>query len=87
MLRGRLKYYPSVFKNSRRVTDLRNPADGSILTSGFELDGQTFTALNGGPRYKLTEAIFFVVPGETQEEIDGYWSELTAGGEESRCGG
>jgi predicted 3-demethylubiquinone-9 3-methyltransferase (glyoxalase superfamily) len=59
----------------------------SVMTVDFELDGQEFVALNGGPRFKFTEAVSFVVNCETQEEIDYYWEKLTAGGgEEVQCG-
>ena len=84
-------FYLSVFKNSRRVSELRNsgaapgPKD-SIVTIGFELDGQFFTALNGGPSHKFTEAVSFVVRCDSQQEIDHYWSSLTAGGAEIACG-
>ena len=56
------------------------------MTVEFELEGQQFVALNGGPMFKFTEAISFVVNCETQEEVDYFWSKLSAGGEESRCG-
>ena len=56
------------------------------MTAEFELDGQEFVALNGGPRFKFTEAISFVVNCETQEEVDYYWERLSEGGEKSRCG-
>jgi predicted 3-demethylubiquinone-9 3-methyltransferase (glyoxalase superfamily) len=84
-------FYCAVFKNSRRLSELRNGPDGpgtpnTILTIAFELDGQKFTALNGGPLFKFTEAISFFVRCDTQEEIDHYWSKLTAGGRESQCG-
>jgi predicted 3-demethylubiquinone-9 3-methyltransferase (glyoxalase superfamily) len=60
---------------------------GSVMTVSFELDGQEFVALNGGPRFKFTEAVSFVVNCETQEEIDYYWEKLAAdGGEEVQCG-
>jgi predicted 3-demethylubiquinone-9 3-methyltransferase (glyoxalase superfamily) len=84
-------FYCSIFKNSRRLEVLRNngaapgPKDG-VLTIAFELDGQPFTALNGGPMYKFTEAVSFVVRCDTQEEIDYYWAKLTAGGSEIQCG-
>lgn len=79
-------FYLSVFSNSRRLEELRTP-DGKILTLGFELDGQKFTALNGGPIFKFSEAISFVVRCDSQEEIDGYWGKLTsAGGSEGQCG-
>jgi predicted 3-demethylubiquinone-9 3-methyltransferase (glyoxalase superfamily) len=84
-------FYLTVFKNSRRLDELRNVGDsqapkGSILTIVFELDGQKFTALNGGPSFKFTEAISFVVRCDTQQEVDEYWSKLSAGGSEVQCG-
>ncbi len=84
-------FYLTVFKNSRRLDEVRNTGDapgpkGGILTIAFELDGQKFTALNGGPAFKFTEAISFTVRCDTQEEIDEYWSKLTAGGSEVQCG-
>ena len=84
-------FYVSIFPNSRRLGELRNPGDapgpkGGALTVSYELDGVRFTALNGGPAYKFTEAISFVVRCETQDEIDHYWSKLTAGGSEVACG-
>lgn len=78
-------FYVSVFKNSRRLDEFR--MDGKVLTVAFELDGARFTALNGGPQFKFTEAVSFVILCDSQEEIDYYWSKLTAGGgEESMCG-
>jgi predicted 3-demethylubiquinone-9 3-methyltransferase (glyoxalase superfamily) len=56
------------------------------MTARFELNGQAFTALNGGPLFKFTEAVSFVVNCDTQEEVDTFWEKLSAGGEESRCG-
>lgn len=84
-------FYMSVFKNSRLLQEVRNTGDapgpkGGALTIAFELDGQKFTALNGGPLYKFTEAISFTVRCDTQEEVDYYWSKLTAGGSEIQCG-
>ena len=86
-----VEFYISVFKNSRRLDGLRNTGDapgpkGGVLTVAFELDGQKFTALNGGPIFKFTEAVSFVVRCDTQEEVDYYWSKLTSGGSESQCG-
>ena len=86
-----VEFYLTVFKNSRRLDELRNTGDapgpkGGILTVAFELDGQKFTALNGGPAFKFTEAISFVVRCDSQEEVDYYWSKLTAGGSEIQCG-
>jgi predicted 3-demethylubiquinone-9 3-methyltransferase (glyoxalase superfamily) len=80
-----VEFYLTVFKNSRRLGDSRGPK-GSILTSAFELDGQTFTALNGGPMFKFTEAVSFVVRCDSQQEVDDYWAKLSAGGSESQCG-
>ncbi|HEV2134222.1 MAG TPA: VOC family protein [Terracidiphilus sp.] len=84
-------FYLSVFKNSRKLEELRNPgeapgAKGGILTIAFELDGTQFTALNGGPEYKFNEAVSFTVCCDSQEEVDYYWSRLTAGGSEIACG-
>ena len=84
-------FYLSIFPNSRRIGELRNTGDapgpkGGVLTVSFELDGLRFTALNGGPVFKFNEAVSFVVACETQDEIDYYWSNLTAGGSEVQCG-
>ena len=87
-----VEFYLTVFKNSRRLDELHNNVGesripkGSILTIAFELDGQKFTALNGGPNYKFTNAISFVVRCDSQEEVDYYWSKLSAGGTEIQCG-
>ena len=85
------KFYVSVFKNSRIVTTARygeaGPGPkGSVMTVLFELDGQQFIALNGGPQFKFTEAISLSVSCETQEEVDRFWQQLSAGGEEGPCG-
>ncbi len=74
-------FYLGIFKNSRRLNELRVPdasgnPKGKVLTVAFELDGQKFTALNGGPNFKFTEAISFVVRCEDQAEVDYYWSKL-----------
>ena len=86
-------FYLTVFKNSRKLDEFRTTADtpsgpkGMVLTVSFELEGQRFTALNGGPNYKFNEAVSFVVRCETQEEIDRYWSKLLeGGGSEIACG-
>jgi predicted 3-demethylubiquinone-9 3-methyltransferase (glyoxalase superfamily) len=84
-------FYLTVFQNSRRlselrVTDERQGAVGSILTIAFELDGQKFTALNGGPHHSFSDAISMVVRCDSQEEVDDYWSKLSAGGQEVQCG-
>jgi predicted 3-demethylubiquinone-9 3-methyltransferase (glyoxalase superfamily) len=85
-------FYLTVFKNSRKHGEFRSPdesagPEGKVLTISFELDGERFTALNGGPTFKFTEAVSFVVRCEDQAEVDYYWSKLTAnGGSESQCG-
>ena len=73
------KFYGSIFKNSKIISS--NPM---VVT--FELEGQKFMALNGGPQFKFTEAISLFVDCETQEEVDYYWKKLTEGGKESQCG-
>jgi predicted 3-demethylubiquinone-9 3-methyltransferase (glyoxalase superfamily) len=87
------KFYVSVFKNSKikEITHYtgEEPADrkGQVMTVSFELDGEEFTALNGGSLFKFTEAVSFVINCDTQEEIDYYWEKLTAGGgKEVQCG-
>ena len=86
------KFYTSVFKNSRIIKTAPYPEGapgqkGTVMVVDFELDGQSFTALNGGPHFKFTEAISLLVHCNTQEEIDYYWEKLTAdGGQESQCG-
>ncbi|MGD5408134.1 VOC family protein, partial [Xanthomonas citri pv. citri] len=60
--------------------------EGSVMAASFELMGQNFAVLNGGPAFKFTEAISFVINCDTQEEVDTYWEKLSQGGEESRCG-
>src|SRR5437868_9972215 len=89
------RFYTSIFKNSKVGTITRYEAEpagstgrppGSVMTVEFQLEGQDFVALNGGPMFKFTEAISFVVNCETQEEVNNFWSKLSAGGEESRCG-
>jgi len=89
------KFYISIFKNSKigkatrydeEAAKATGQPSGSVMTIEFELEGQRFVALNGGPHFKFTEAVSFVVNCETQEEVDHFWSKLSAGGEESRCG-
>ena len=80
-----MKFYVSVFENSKIVSTMPGP-DGKVLTGTFELEGQRFMALNGGPSFKFTEAISLFVNCETQAEVDELWSKLTAGGAESQCG-
>lgn len=86
-----VEYYLSVFPNSRRTGELRagdaGPGPkGSIVTISFELDGQPFTALNGGPDHKFNEAVSFFIHCKDQAEIDYYWSKLVDGGAEIACG-
>jgi predicted 3-demethylubiquinone-9 3-methyltransferase (glyoxalase superfamily) len=84
-------FYTSIFPDSRVVKVVRygeagpGPA-GSVMTVEFQLEGQTFVALNGGPHFKFTEAISFVVNCQAQDEVDRYWEELSAGGAEIQCG-
>jgi len=91
------EFYTGIFKNSRILTtshygeagrDVHGKAPGTVMTVSFELDGQPFTALNGGPMFKFNEAISFQVPCETQDEVDYYWSKLSDGGDEKaqQCG-
>src|SRR5215813_7610488 len=89
------KFYTSLFKNSRIVGTTYYAAEaakasgrpeGSVMTVEFELSGQRFTALNGGPIFKFTEALSLVVHCDTQEEVDHFWHGLSAGGEEVQCG-
>src|SRR5437868_3923108 len=84
-------FYTSVFKNSKILSVARygegGPGPkGSVMTLAFELEGQKFTALNGGPQSKFSEAISFVVNCDTQEEVDYFWKRLTEGGQEVQCG-
>ncbi len=88
-------FYVSIFKNSsiEGVThygeagaEVSGVPKGTVMTVAFELDGQKFVALNGGPVFQFTEAVSFVVNCETQQEIDEFWEKLSAGGEKGRCG-
>jgi predicted 3-demethylubiquinone-9 3-methyltransferase (glyoxalase superfamily) len=84
-------FYVSVFQNSKigKVSRYGKNApmpEGVALTVAFELEGQSFLALNGGPLFKFTEAVSFVVNCETQKEIDEFWKKLSAGGQEQQCG-
>ncbi len=84
-------FYTSIFKDSRVVRVLRygeagpRPA-GMVMTVTFQLEGQEFTAINGGPEFKFNEAISLLVNCESQEEVDRFWDELSAGGEKGPCG-
>ncbi len=89
-------FYVSIFKNSK-IGDIMHSVDeasakaaglpaGSALVVDFQLDGQEFSAINGGPAFKFTEAVSFVVRCENQEEVDYFWDKLLEGGQESQCG-
>lgn len=79
-----MNHYISIFKNGKVLGVHR--AEGKVLTVTFELDGQRFMGLNGGPLFKFTEAVSLFVDCETQEEVDELWEKLSAGGEQGRCG-
>jgi predicted 3-demethylubiquinone-9 3-methyltransferase (glyoxalase superfamily) len=86
-----MNFYVSIFKNSKVVSISRcgeaGPGPkGSVMSATFQLDGQDFFALNGGPQFTFTEAISFFVNCETQADVDELWEKLSAGGEKSRCG-
>ncbi len=90
-----VRFYTSIFENSKIVKIARygdagaqvsGRPKGTVMTVAFQLDGQEFVALNGGPQFKFTEAISFVVNCQTQEEVDEYWEKLSAGGQEVQCG-
>ena len=89
------KFYVSIFKNSKlgQVTrygdsgsQISGKPKGSVMTVTFEIEGQEFVALNGGPLFKFTEAVSFMVKCESQQDIDEMWSKLSEGGEEGPCG-
>ena len=89
------KFYVSIFKNSKvgNITrygetgaEVSGRPKGSVMTVTFEIEGQEFVALNGGPHFKFSEAISFMVKCETQKEIDEMWERLSQGGEEGQCG-
>ena len=86
------EFYVSIFKNSKilnvsRYGDAGPGPKGSVMVVNFQLAGQEFTALNGGPQFKFSEAFSLVVNCENQKELDEYWSKLTSGGgQESQCG-
>jgi predicted 3-demethylubiquinone-9 3-methyltransferase (glyoxalase superfamily) len=90
-----VKFYKSIFKNTKilKIAHYGEAAakasgrqKGSVMTVEFELEGQRFVALNGGPHFKFNEAISFVVNCKTQAEVDTFWKKLSAGGHESQCG-
>ncbi len=85
------EFYVSVFDNSRIVnvthyTEAGPRPAGTVMTVEFELDGQRFVGIDGGPEFKFDEAVSFAIECETQEEVDYYWDKLLEGGEESQCG-
>jgi predicted 3-demethylubiquinone-9 3-methyltransferase (glyoxalase superfamily) len=85
------KFYTSIFPNSKiaKVTRFGSAGprpEGTVMTVDFELDGQPFVALNGGPEFSFNEAVSFQISCKDQDEVDSYWSKLTDGGEEGPCG-
>jgi predicted 3-demethylubiquinone-9 3-methyltransferase (glyoxalase superfamily) len=85
------RFYTSVFKNSKlgnvsRYGDTGPGPKGRVMVAQFQLEGQDFLALNGGPQFKFTEAVSFVVNCETQDEVDYFWEKLSEGGRTSQCG-
>jgi predicted 3-demethylubiquinone-9 3-methyltransferase (glyoxalase superfamily) len=85
------RFYTSVFPNSKigeiaRYGSAGPRPEGTVMTVSFELDGQRFVALNGGPEFTFSEAVSFLVNCDTQDEVDSYWSALSEGGEEGPCG-
>jgi predicted 3-demethylubiquinone-9 3-methyltransferase (glyoxalase superfamily) len=86
-----MRFYVSIFKNSKvgaitRYGDAGPGPKGTVMVVTFQLDGQEFIALNGGPQFTLSPAISFVVNCETQEEVDAFWEKLSEGGEKLQCG-
>jgi predicted 3-demethylubiquinone-9 3-methyltransferase (glyoxalase superfamily) len=84
-------FYTSIFRNSKVVSvtrygDAGPGPKGSVMTVKFQLDGQEFVALNGGPHFKFSEVVSFVANCETQEEVDDFWEKLSEGGEKVQCG-
>lgn len=85
------EFYTSVFEDSRivsvaRYTEAGPRAAGMVMTVEFELNGQRFVGINGGPEFKFDEAVSFAIECESQEEVDYYWERLLEGGKESQCG-
>jgi len=86
-----MNFYTSIFKDSKivrvsRYGDAGPGPKGTVMTGTFQINGQEFMVLNGGPHFKFTEAISFFVNCETQEEVDTLWENLSAGGRQDRCG-
>jgi predicted 3-demethylubiquinone-9 3-methyltransferase (glyoxalase superfamily) len=84
-LEDAMRFYSSIFKDTR-VSDVSRGPDGKVMTATFELEGQRFLGLNGGPGFPFTEAVSFFVDCETQDEVDELWEKLSEGGKISRCG-
>ena len=89
------KFYVSVFKDSsinnvsrygKEGYEVHGQKEGTVMTVEFTLNGQRYLALNGGPQFKFNESVSFMIPCETQEDVDYYWNKLTEGGQESMCG-
>ncbi|MDP4174958.1 MAG: VOC family protein [Bacteroidota bacterium] len=90
-----VNYYTSIFKDSKIIKTTRydeassrasgRPKD-SVMTVAFQINGQDFVALNGGPEFKFTEAVSFAISCKTQQEVDYFWGKLAEGGEEGQCG-
>jgi predicted 3-demethylubiquinone-9 3-methyltransferase (glyoxalase superfamily) len=78
-------FYLSIFKNAKALSISRR-GDGAVMATTFELNGQEFIALNGGPQFKFSEAVSFLIPCETQEEVDHLWDKLSEGGTKQSCG-
>jgi len=86
-----MEFYTAVFPNSsvhsvQRYTEAGPGEPGSVVSAEFELDGTRFAGINGGPQFRFTEAVSFVIDCADQDEVDHYWSALTDGGQESQCG-
>jgi predicted 3-demethylubiquinone-9 3-methyltransferase (glyoxalase superfamily) len=81
-----MNFYISIFKNSKIVSVSRSGKEGRVTGCRFQLDGQEFHALNGGPQFTFTPAVSFYVNCETQQEVDELWEKLSEGGEKGRCG-
>jgi predicted 3-demethylubiquinone-9 3-methyltransferase (glyoxalase superfamily) len=81
-----MNFYVSIFKNSKIINIQRQGKNGPVFTATFQLEGQKFFVLNGGPLFKFTEAVSFFVNCETQKEVDKLWAKLSQGGEIQQCG-
>ncbi len=81
-----MDFYVSIFKNSKVISQKRMGENGPLFTGTFEIDGQQFHVLNGGPMFTFTEAISLFVNCETQQEVDDLWEKLSEGGKKSQCG-